>query len=102
MKDLPGLKSQQILKACNALLKHVAKQKVASTDLLEEDEIIYLVQAFRASIVTQHEVFGREERLARLVWHTTGHGKAEFNCLVQTIALLKTPTNEHKDKPIKL
>lgn len=44
MKDLHGLKRQQILKACQALLKHVEKQKVGGKDLLEEDEVLYLVR----------------------------------------------------------
>ena len=44
MKDLAGLKRQQILKACQALLKYVEKQKTGHKDLLEEDEVIYLVR----------------------------------------------------------
>jgi len=40
---LEGLKGQQIRKASSALLKHVVKQQAAATDLLEDDEIIYLV-----------------------------------------------------------
>ncbi len=43
MKDLHGIKRQQIAKACQALLKHVEKQKSGTKDLLEEDEVIYLV-----------------------------------------------------------
>ena len=46
MKDLHGLKKQQILKACQALLKHVEKQKLGTKDLLEEDEVLYLVRFF--------------------------------------------------------
>ena len=40
---LEGLKGPQIRKASSALLKHIAKQQAAAGDLLEEDEIIYLV-----------------------------------------------------------
>ena len=57
MKDLIGLKRQQILKACQALLKYVEKQKTGTKDLLEEDEIIYLVREnpFFASCISQHQ-----------------------------------------------
>ena len=47
MKDLHGLKRQQILKASEALIKHVKAQQSTSKELLEEDEIIYLVWTSR-------------------------------------------------------
>ena len=64
MKDLPGLKRQQVQKACEALLTHVKKQKVSATDLLEDDEILYLV---RTSLnLQEHDVIlsGRRRKLS--------------------------------------
>lgn len=39
-----GLQDEQIRKAVAALLKHIAKQKASSNDLLEEDELLYMVR----------------------------------------------------------
>ena len=39
----PGLDPKQVAKAVGALLKHVAKQKKAANDLIEEDELLQLV-----------------------------------------------------------
>lgn len=39
-----GLDDEQIQKAVAALLKHIAKQKARSNDLLEEDELLYMVR----------------------------------------------------------
>ena len=43
MTEPRGLQEEQIRKAVNALLKHIAKHKSTSNDLLEEDELLYLV-----------------------------------------------------------
>lgn len=40
----PGLKREQIDKAVSALLKYIGSQKADSTDLLEEEEYLYLVR----------------------------------------------------------
>ena len=39
----PGLRAEQILKAVKALLKHIEKQKAKANELIEEDELIFLV-----------------------------------------------------------
>ena len=38
-----GVQTEQILKAVNALLKHIEKQNSKTNKLIEEDELIYLV-----------------------------------------------------------
>lgn len=38
-----GVQSEQILKAVKALLKHIEKQREKANDLIEEDELIFLV-----------------------------------------------------------
>ena len=38
-----GVDQAQILKAVQALLKHIEKQKRQTNELIEEDELIYLV-----------------------------------------------------------
>ena len=38
-----GMDQAQILKAIQALLKHIEKQKKQTNELIEEDELIYLV-----------------------------------------------------------
>ncbi len=43
MAETDILQDEQIRKAVNALLKHVSKQNSKSNDLLEEDELLYLV-----------------------------------------------------------
>jgi hypothetical protein len=40
-----GLQEEQIRKAVAALLKHIAKQQAKANDLLEEDELLYLVRS---------------------------------------------------------
>lgn len=42
----PGLKREQIDKAVSALLKYIGSQKADSTDLLEDEEYLYLVSVF--------------------------------------------------------
>ena len=39
-----GLQDEQIRKAVAALLKHITKQKARANDLLEEDELLYMVR----------------------------------------------------------
>ena len=39
-----GLQDEQIRKAVAALLKHITKQKARSNDLLDEDELLYMVR----------------------------------------------------------
>ena len=39
----PGVHPAQILKAVQALLKHMEKQKKQANELIEEEELIYLV-----------------------------------------------------------
>jgi len=41
----PGLKREQVQKAVAALLKYVDSQKEGSTDLLEDEEYLYLVSS---------------------------------------------------------
>jgi ribosome biogenesis protein UTP30 len=50
-QQLPGLKRDQVDRAVASLLKHVADQraKAASTQLFDEDEIIYLTIALKRS-----------------------------------------------------
>jgi hypothetical protein len=43
MSGTPGLQDDQIRKAVDALLKHVEKQQAKANELLEEDELLYLV-----------------------------------------------------------
>ena len=40
----PGVRTEQILKAVRALLKYIEKQKAKSNELIEEDELIFLVR----------------------------------------------------------
>ena len=40
-----GLQDDQIKQAVAALLKHIAKQQARAKDLLEEDELLYLVSS---------------------------------------------------------
>ena len=42
----PGLKREQIDKAVLALLKYIGSQKADSTDLLEDEQYLYLVSVF--------------------------------------------------------
>lgn len=44
MSGTPGLQDDQIRKAVDALLKHVEKQQAKANELLEEDELLYLVR----------------------------------------------------------
>ena len=39
----PGVDQAQILKAVQALLKHIEKQKKQANELIEDEELIYLV-----------------------------------------------------------
>lgn len=55
MSDTPGLRENQISKAVIALLKHVVKQQAKANELLEDDELLYLVrQASSIEIGTLH------------------------------------------------
>lgn len=45
----PGLKREQIDKAVSALLKYIGSQKADSTDLLEDEEYLYLVSVITKS-----------------------------------------------------
>lgn len=47
----PGLKREQIDKAVSALLKYIGSQKADSTDLLEEEEYLYLVRVHSPQLV---------------------------------------------------
>jgi hypothetical protein len=40
----PGVRAEQILKAVKALLKHIEKQKAKANELIEEDQLIFLVR----------------------------------------------------------
>ena len=42
----PGVQRAQILKAVQALLKHIEKQKKRANELIEEEELIYLVSPY--------------------------------------------------------
>ncbi len=44
----PGVRTERILKAVRALLKHIEKQKAKANDLIEEDELIFLVRNLTA------------------------------------------------------
>ena len=39
-----GVRAEQIMKAVKALLKHIEKQKAKANELIEEDELIFLVR----------------------------------------------------------
>ena len=45
MSGTPGLQEDQIKKAVAALLKHVERQQAKANELLEEDELLYLVRS---------------------------------------------------------
>lgn len=45
---LPGLDQEQVLKAARSLLKYVGQQQEQSKQLLEEDEVIYMLLALKA------------------------------------------------------
>ncbi|KAK9915946.1 hypothetical protein WJX75_006320 [Coccomyxa subellipsoidea] len=47
MSGTPGLQDDQIRKAVDALLKHVEKQQAKANELLEEDELLYLIIALK-------------------------------------------------------
>lgn len=49
----PGLKREQIDKAVSALLKYIGSQKADSTDLLEEEEYLYLVRVQPPQLVRE-------------------------------------------------
>jgi len=42
------LQQDQVKKAVTALLKHISKQQAGSNDLLDSDEMLYLVRAWAA------------------------------------------------------
>ncbi|BDA43877.1 Ribosomal L1 domain-containing protein 1 [Coccomyxa sp. Obi] len=47
MSGTPGLQEDQIRKAVAALLKHVERQQAKANELLEEDELLYLIIALK-------------------------------------------------------
>jgi len=44
MSDTPGLREDEISRAVTALLKHIDKQQAKANELLENDELLYLVR----------------------------------------------------------
>lgn len=56
----PGLKREQIDQAVSALLKYIGSSKADSTDLLEDEEYLYLVSVFTQLV--------RKASVSSLLW----------------------------------
>ena len=90
-----GLREDQIKKAVAALLKHIAKQQARANDLLEEDELLYLVSSFSSLGVSQR-------KSCRIAAHYSAHRLIDGTIGRQTIALKKTPQAPRRDKPLRI
>ncbi len=98
MSGTPGLQEDQIKKAVAALLKHVERQQAKANELLEEDELLYLV---RSSSKSHPSELLWPSGLSRIVKAVIALDVDQLP-LLQIIALKKTPQDRRKDKPRRM
>lgn len=107
--SLNGLDTEQVRKAAKALLTYSAKKSEESNNLLQDDELLYLVRCTRACSLRDSLLEGHWVQALPTYPGPLGRspGEASFpprtpTLASQNIALKKIPQKPRNDKPVRL
>ena len=97
---LNGLDEAQVAKAAQSLLKYAAKREQSSTNLLQEEEMIYLVSEVCVCMCTRGDTLVLVRDLPE--YASREQGPTFSPSLPQTVVLKKIPQKPRNDKPYRL